>query len=114
MTKKIKTFRIIRIILWVAIFLYTAITPVFIESDFSICISKILFNLDCPMCGMTRAFIAIEHLQFDVAFSLNPLVFIVYLLFLYCAIQDIYITVFKRKKYSFIEYMMGYSNYVDN
>ena len=36
------------------------------------CISKALFNISCPACGMTRAFLSIFLLDFRAAFYYNP------------------------------------------
>ena len=43
------------------------------------CTAKRLFGIDCPGCGMTRAFISISSGQFARAWSFNPASFIVYL-----------------------------------
>ncbi|MFK7769095.1 MAG: DUF2752 domain-containing protein [Mariniblastus sp.] len=42
------------------------------------CASRRLFDLECPGCGMTRAFISISHGQFARAWKFNPASFIVY------------------------------------
>ena len=36
------------------------------------CISKALFNVSCPACGMTRAFLSVFFLDFRAAFYYNP------------------------------------------
>ena len=46
----------------------------------NICSSRMIFGIDCPGCGMTRAFIAISHGQFQKAWNFNPASFLVYLL----------------------------------
>ena len=43
------------------------------------CASRQLFNIECPGCGMTRAFISISHGQFARAWHFNPASFLVYL-----------------------------------
>lgn len=43
------------------------------------CAAQRLFGIDCPGCGMTRAFISISSGQFARAWSFNPASFIVYL-----------------------------------
>ena len=45
-----------------------------------ICTSKRVLGFDCPGCGLTRAFIAISHGQFQRAWQFNPASFLVYLL----------------------------------
>ena len=43
------------------------------------CTSKMLLGIDCPGCGMTRAFISISHGQFVHAWNFNPASFVAYL-----------------------------------
>lgn len=45
-----------------------------------LCSSRMLFGVDCPGCGMTRAFISISHGDFRRAWHFNPGSFFVYLL----------------------------------
>jgi hypothetical protein len=42
------------------------------------CTTQVLFGLDCPGCGMTRAFISIGHGQFQQAWRFNAASFVVY------------------------------------
>ncbi len=44
----------------------------------SVCSSKVLFGVDCPGCGLTRAFIAISHGEFWQAWQFNRAGWIVY------------------------------------
>ncbi len=43
------------------------------------CTARLLFGLNCPGCGMTRAFISISHGEFQKAWQFNPASFAVYL-----------------------------------
>lgn len=43
------------------------------------CTSRRVFGIDCPGCGMTRAFISISKGQFTQAWQFNPASFAVYL-----------------------------------
>ena len=43
------------------------------------CTSKMLFGIECPGCGMTRAFISISHGEFLRAWNFNPASFLAYL-----------------------------------
>ena len=43
------------------------------------CAAKQLFGISCPGCGLTRAFIAISHGNWDRAWFFNPASFLVYL-----------------------------------
>lgn len=42
------------------------------------CTTRLFFGIDCPGCGMTRAFISISHGQFAQAWNFNPASFIAY------------------------------------
>ncbi|MBK6622074.1 MAG: DUF2752 domain-containing protein [Saprospirales bacterium] len=44
----------------------------------SICLSQVLFQLECYACGMTRATMHLIHLDFTEAFYYNPLAFAVF------------------------------------
>ena len=43
------------------------------------CMSKRMWGVDCPGCGLTRSFISMSHAQFSRAFSFNAAGPIVYL-----------------------------------
>lgn len=43
------------------------------------CMSRRLWGMDCPGCGLTRSFISMSHAQFSRAFSFNAAGPIVYL-----------------------------------
>lgn len=47
------------------------------------CISKSQFNVDCSLCGMTRAFIEISNGNFRNAYNLNNGSLFVYLSFIF-------------------------------
>ena len=42
------------------------------------CTARIFFCINCPACGLTRAFISISHGQLGDAWQFNPASFIVY------------------------------------
>ena len=44
-----------------------------------VCMSKRMWGVDCPGCGLTRSFISMSHGQFGRAFQFNPAGPIVYL-----------------------------------
>ena len=48
----------------------------FDHGGISLCVSKLLFNQECPACGMTRACQHLIHFQFEEAFSYNMMSFI--------------------------------------
>jgi len=43
------------------------------------CMSRRMWGMDCPGCGLTRSFISMSHVQFSRAVSFNPAGPIVYL-----------------------------------
>ena len=43
------------------------------------CISRRIWKIDCPGCGLTRSFISMSHGKFPSAFSFNPAGPLVYL-----------------------------------
>ncbi len=43
------------------------------------CTARLLLGMDCPGCGLTRAFISISHGQFRAAWDFNPAAYFVYL-----------------------------------
>ncbi len=62
---------------------------IFFSIDICIpCLWKTLFHFHCPGCGLTTAFIEILQLNFVEAFRINPLIFIVLPILLYCFIKD--------------------------
>ena len=46
--------------------------PTGLESPVSLCLVKGLTGLDCPGCGMTRAFLLIGHGRFADAVAMHP------------------------------------------
>ena len=43
------------------------------------CASRLVLGMECPACGLTRAFIAISHGEIHQAWRFNPAGFLVYL-----------------------------------
>ncbi|MCC6723145.1 MAG: DUF2752 domain-containing protein [Saprospiraceae bacterium] len=50
----------------------------FFEHGIVLCPSKLLFNLKCSGCGMTRAVMHFHHFQFKTAIAFNPNVILIY------------------------------------
>ena len=109
--KRKTIFRILRIFFYILSFIYLLVSSVKEEYSFIICPLKGLFNYDCYLCGMTRAFISIFHLNLTMAIEYNLLVIVFYPLLVFLAIQDIYTiikeAIIKKEKDSFIEYLVS-------
>jgi len=79
-----------RIAVLSCILVFLSIIPFeFIEDGPTICIFKNLLGIECPGCGMTRAFSCILHGDLIAAVSYNRLVVIVFPLFCLVLIRDI-------------------------
>lgn len=63
----------------------------------SICISKVLFHIECYACGMTRAIQHLIHFDFQGAAQYNKLSFIVLPLLIYLLLSDFYKTFIKKE-----------------
>ena len=108
--KNKKLFRILRIVFYALCFFYLLLKEPNGESSFIICPTRGLFDIDCYLCGMTRAFICSFHFLFLDAINYNPLVIVIYPLFLFLSIQDTFITlkdkILKKESKSFLEYIL--------
>ncbi|OGV60383.1 MAG: hypothetical protein A2X45_18585 [Lentisphaerae bacterium GWF2_50_93] len=60
------------------------------------CPFKSITGLDCPGCGLTRAFIAICHANFAEAFRLNALSYIIVPFFLYRLLRSFTAGIFRK------------------
>lgn len=108
--KNKELFRIFRVIFYILAFLYLLFSEVKEEYSFIICPSKSLFDVDCYLCGMTRAFISIFHFNFLKAIELNPLVIVFYPLLVLLAIQDTFVIIknkiLKKDEDSYLEFLI--------
>ena len=88
MGRKFFNNKIAKIILLIILFLGPSIL-FFLPSDYfdqgqSVCLSVVLFDLECYGCGMTRALMHLVHFEFYKAYEYNKLVILVFpLLFLF-------------------------------
>lgn len=54
----------------------------------SICVSKMVFDLECYACGMTRGIMHLIHFDFSGAWHYNKMAFIVFPLVVYLVIKE--------------------------
>ncbi len=69
-------FKIAGYILFPAILLF--LPGSFFDNGTSVCVSKVLLNMECYGCGMTRAIMHLIHFDFTGAWEYNKLSFIVF------------------------------------
>lgn len=111
MNKKVKyILRIFRLIFYIVFFTAFIIIPTEEFSKGTICLIYNATSLECPTCGVTRAFSSIMHLHFIDAYKFNPIFTL-----MICPIcvsvffQDIFIIISnfikKNDTYSLIEYL---------
>lgn len=65
----------------------------FFDSGESICLSVMLFDIECYACGLTRAIQHLIHLEFSIAYEFNKLSFLVFpllVVFLYQELKRVY------------------------
>jgi Protein of unknown function (DUF2752) len=81
------TYRLIhlRIVFIVGIF---AVAPFWAQHRFGICIFHKMTGLECPLCGMTRAFYAISHGHFAQAIHFNAFSLALYFLLVGLLLRD--------------------------
>jgi hypothetical protein len=63
-----------------AVLLLAALLPVSLSAPFPLCAVKALTGVDCPGCGMTRAFLLIGHGRIAEAADFHPLALPAFLL----------------------------------
>ncbi len=65
----------------------------YFDNGRSICLSQLLFHLDCPACGLTRACMHLIHFQFEDAYAYNMFSFISFpvlaIIWTYLFIKDV-------------------------
>lgn len=67
-----------------------ALPATFFDHGESLCLSKILADLECYGCGMTRAIMHLIHLDFEQAWFYNKLSFVVLPLLAFLYGQEFY------------------------
>lgn len=77
-----KTFLILRLIFWVAVpVVLLVLPPTFFDEGRVVCMSRLLFDVECLGCGMTRASMHLIHGDMESALFYNGLSLIVTPLF---------------------------------
>ncbi len=106
MQKKTITFRIFRILCYLALFLFFALLPYEAATGGILRCPSTLIGFQCPGCGVTRAMTLLMHGRLSEAWEMNQ-VFCAVLFpgFLAVAAQDVFITVTGKKR-SFLEYVL--------
>ncbi|MFY9114657.1 MAG: DUF2752 domain-containing protein [Dethiobacteria bacterium] len=80
----------IRLGFYIAGIIILLITPTsFFETNFSICIFKNLTGIECPGCGMTRAFSSLFHGDIIGAVHHHKLVVVIFPLFCYVCVKSL-------------------------
>jgi hypothetical protein len=73
-----KYWRTIKIIGYIGILIVLLfLPPDYFDNGTSICVSKRWFDIECYGCGMTRAIMHMIHIDFQEAWNINKLSFIV-------------------------------------
>ena len=74
-------------------FLLLALPSSFFDNGESICLSVMLFDVECYACGLTRAIQHLIHLELSIAYEFNKLSFLVFpllVVFLYQELKRVY------------------------
>ena len=92
MVSHLKTNKLLKIVITLLFLVCTYIyVNFFMTKGFDIpCPIKSLTNLECPGCGITRMFISIFKFDFYQAFRYNPLLFILFILYMIKLIIDLF------------------------
>lgn len=77
-----------------------ALPATFFDTGESVCLSHVLFDMDCYGCGMTRAIQHLIHLDWQEAWNLNKLSFVVLPLLLGVGFSEVKKSLFLLKKAS--------------
>lgn len=77
------------LVMFVAPLIVFALPAGFFDSGQTICLSRLLLDISCPGCGMTRAIQHLIHLDTDAALAYNPLSFVVLPLLVYVWLSEV-------------------------
>jgi Protein of unknown function (DUF2752) len=80
---------IIKMIVYITIPIILIILPAdYFDSGQSICLSKVLLDVECFACGMTRAIMHLIHFDWGTAYYYNEISFIVLPILMYLWIKS--------------------------
>ncbi len=105
-------FRIGRLIFYLTLYLSFILIPLEIIEAKSLCFTYSHFHLICPACGITRAFSALMHGKFLLAYYYNEVFTLAIfpistLIFLQDIVLIIYCLITKKTRKSIIEWLLG-------
>jgi hypothetical protein len=73
-----KSFAMVRLAVLLALPVVLWLLPAtYFDEGQAVCVSRLLFDVECYACGLTRAVMHALHLDFSEAFYYNPLVVVV-------------------------------------
>ena len=79
MKKAKRYFRFLKMVVYVVLPIVLLVLPAsFFDHGKSLCLSSLLFDVECPGCGSVRAFMHLIHFEFKAAYSYNMLSFITF------------------------------------
>jgi hypothetical protein len=79
-----------KIVAWGSATLVFLLLPAdFFDSGETVCLSRLLLDIECYACGMTRAVQHLIHFDWELAYEYNPLSFIVAPVIAYIAVNDV-------------------------
>jgi hypothetical protein len=83
-------------------FILWILPKTFFDGRADTCLSKLIFNMECYACGMTRAVMRLMHFDFSGAWAFNKISFIVLPLLGILWLQSVYI-VLKKEPPAFLK-----------
>ncbi|MCH2045625.1 MAG: DUF2752 domain-containing protein [Saprospiraceae bacterium] len=74
------------ILLFALPFLLLVLPSDYFDKGQSLCLSVVLFEQECPACGLTRALMHLIHMDWEGAYALNKMSFVIFplLCYLWC------------------------------
>ena len=77
-------------------FIFSVLLNILFGLDYLIpCLWKTFFGIECSGCGVTSSIIEILNGNFQFAWEINKLTFLVFPLLLFCSIKEIFFQIYK-------------------